>query len=267
MSKLIALTGPSAFTPQLIKMVEDKLNMNFVLLYQNRMEHVESWLKQCDGVILSGGIDVHPTIYSENVQSQQGLSKFDYARDVKELLVIDYCFINKIPILGICRGHQLLSVYKGLGNDFIMDLDGNVVHQPGKYNITIGSNEPCHVINLLEPNIFSVPNPKERSTLAKLRLDWTENSPVAWVNSWHHQGTQYIKRNKEEYAKKNIKILATAASGMKDIQPVIELMMGTGAEDHWISAQWHPENDWQDNTASAKVIEMYGEILSKKQLN
>lgn len=261
-TKLIALTGPSSFTPQCITMIEECLGANFVLMYQNKMENVEEWLKKCDGVVLSGGIDMHPTLYAENLQTQQGLSKFDYTRDLKELMVIDYCFHNKVPVLGICRGHQLMSVYKGLGRDFIMDLDGAVVHQPAKYNMTVQVNEPCHYIDLLDPATFNVPQPKEREVLQKLIRDG-ENKNIAWVNSWHHQGVQYVKKNKELYAKNNIKVLATADTGMKDTGPVIELMMGTNAEAHWITAQWHPESDWQESTASRRVLEMYREILSR----
>lgn len=261
-TKLIALTGPSMFTPHCIKMIEGCIGANFVLLYQDRMENVEEWLQKCDGVVVAGGVDMHPTLYAENLQTQQGLSKFDYARDLKELLVIDYCFQNKVPVLGICRGHQLMSVYKGLGGDFIMDLDGAVIHQPGKYQVQVAQNEPCHAIELLDPSVFSVPNPKERSPLQKLLRDG-HGKNVAWVNSWHHQGVEYVKKNKELYLKNNIKVLATADTGMKDVGPVIELMMGTGEQAHWITAQFHPESDWEENTASRQVIEMFKDMLNK----
>jgi len=261
-SKLIALTGPSTFTPDCIKMIEELLKANFVLLYQNRMENVQQWLDLADGLVLSGGIDMHPTLYDENIQANMGLSKFDYARDLKELLIIDYCMKQKKPILGICRGHQLMAVYKGLGRDFIMDLDGKYVHQPAKYNIQVSKMEPAHKIDLLDTNIFSVDTPKERKVLQDVLKEHNEH-PQAWVNSWHHQGVKYWKKNKEQYNKLNLKVLATAPSGMQDHSHIIEMMAGIGPETNWITAQFHPEIDWEENSCSRGTIEFFDELVSR----
>jgi len=262
-TKLIGLTGPSTFTPDCIRMIEDGLKCNFILLYQNRMEHIQQWLDNCDGLIVSGGVDMHPTLYDESVKSNMGLTKFDYARDVKELLIIDYCFKQKKPIMGICRGHQLMAVYKGLGRDFIMDLDGKYIHQPTKYSLNLQKNEPAHKVELIAPDIFNVPAPEERKVFRDtIPGNEAGECPKAWVNSWHHQGVKYIKKHKEQYAKLNLRILAIAPTGMEDNSQVIEMMTGTGQESFWVTTQWHPEADWEENSASRNAMKMYEAMLA-----
>src|SRR5579859_2727637 len=118
--KLIGLTGPSIFTQDCIDAIEEFLDANFVLLYHGTESNLNYWLDVVDAVIISGGIDIHPTVYSECVWSGANLSKFDIKRDGRELQIIDYCLQKNKPLLGICRGHQLLGVRHGIG--FVMDL-------------------------------------------------------------------------------------------------------------------------------------------------
>ncbi len=263
----IALTGPSAFTSECISMIEDEngLNANFVLLYQNKPENVEQWLSKCDGVVLSGGIDVHPTCYGGNVENNKGLSKFDLARDIKELFVIDYAIKNRMPLLGICRGHQLMGVYKGLRNDFVQDLSfGDVCHQPQRANITLTKNEPTHGIYIHATDVLGVKVAKERSLLAKY-LNQQEQEALGWVNSYHHQAIE-CRNKKYEYGKlHNIQILATATTGLKDCPHIIEAMQGIGEESNWITVQWHPEADYDENSWSGRVVEIFRNKLKENQ--
>jgi hypothetical protein len=156
-----------------------------------------------------------------------------------------------------------MSVYKGLGGDFIMDLYGRVVHQPQKLQIQVNKMEPAHKIDLIAPDVFNVERPKEREVLQRILNDGEGNNPHAWVNSWHHQGVKYLKKKREEYAKQHIRVLATAPSGMEDHSHIIEMMMGVGPESFWVTTQWHPEVDWDENTASRQVIEMFANLVSK----
>lgn len=71
-------------------------------------------LEKCDGIVLSGGEDVHPKYYGhpEWMNRKEEL-KLDVneARDAFEMQVIDTAYKKKIPMLGICRGLQIANVY------------------------------------------------------------------------------------------------------------------------------------------------------------
>lgn len=80
-----------------------------------RLSHKESNLdeiRQCNGVVLSGGEDVHPRFYHcpEYVNL---CDEIDERRDEFEWKVLDYTEQHRIPVLGICRGLQMANVYFG----------------------------------------------------------------------------------------------------------------------------------------------------------
>lgn len=89
---------------------------------------------ECDGLILTGGADVHPKYYNEEMN---GTGKVDDIRDSFEMeLVEKYAKAGK-PILGICRGVQLMNIYFGgtlhqdlafIGNCHRNDKPDGVVH-------------------------------------------------------------------------------------------------------------------------------------------
>jgi len=65
-----------------------------------------------DGLILCGGGDVHPRYYGEGVSGSVGI---DERRDEAEFALIEAFLRSGKPILGICRGLQILNVYLGGG--------------------------------------------------------------------------------------------------------------------------------------------------------
>lgn len=79
-------------------------------------------LKGVDIVIFPGGDDISPTLYrnpQEWVDSGEDRS-FEPERDVSDYIAMTYCLDNDIPVIGICRGMQVLSVVSGA--DMIQDI-------------------------------------------------------------------------------------------------------------------------------------------------
>jgi putative glutamine amidotransferase len=63
-----------------------------------------------DGLVLLGGSDINPALYGESMRYTH---KIDLPRDQIEWRLLRRAMTKRIPILGICRGHQLLSVAYG----------------------------------------------------------------------------------------------------------------------------------------------------------
>ena len=64
-----------------------------------------------DGLVLHGGVDISSSSYNEKPINDEFL--VDKKRDNYELKLIELCFKKNKPILGICRGAQILNVFLG----------------------------------------------------------------------------------------------------------------------------------------------------------
>lgn len=126
------------------------------------------WDGSCDGLILAGGDDIDPVRFG---QPNQGSLGIDPARDQAELDLVAACLAAGKPILGICRGHQLLNV--ALGGDLIQDLgaEDNLFHRrdPGS------DHDKVHPIRT-----------SPGSLLERLY------GPLCVVNSSHHQAVDRL---------------------------------------------------------------------------
>ena len=110
-----------------------------------------------DGLILCGGNDIFPQYYG---QTTNGAHSFDLERDRTELELTKRFIDTGRPILGICRGHQLLNV--ALGGTLIQDLPCSDFHR------TKNGADSVHYINA-------------KGVLQKLYGN------ELYVNSAHHQ--------------------------------------------------------------------------------
>lgn len=82
-----------------------------VLPVTSDLETIKNQLSLLDGLILAGGADINPLYYNQDFKESMGVISPE--RDEGELIVLREFFKTGKPILGICRGHQLLNVFRG----------------------------------------------------------------------------------------------------------------------------------------------------------
>ncbi len=158
-------------------------------------------IAKLDGLVIGGGSDIGPEVYG--CSAHHRTVHIDHARDKMELELLEEMFHKGVPILGICRGAQLINVYLGGKlNQNIHDLDLKHPHKK-----TPLPNKTIHI----EPH----------SLLASI-LKTTH----CLVNSIHHQAI--------EKAGSGLRIVAKDKNGI--IQAVEHLDYP-----FFLGVQWHPE--------------------------
>lgn len=97
-------------------------------------------LSSCDAIILPGGGDITPAFFGEH---DRGSRSIDTELDILQLQALEYGVQGRLPILGICKGMQIINV--GLGGSIIQDLPTADCHRylgadqyHGVYNATNG---------------------------------------------------------------------------------------------------------------------------------
>ena len=175
-----------------------------ILSYKNRNE---TDLQKCDGIVLSGGIDVHPRFYNHDRIDYPLAQHFNEKRDEWELHVFDYARKNKIPVLAICRGMQIVNI--ALGGDLIQDIEerGNSNHRS-----TIFA-DGVHDIHL------------DKSSLI-YSITQCEHGKV---NSAHHQGLGILAEE-----------LSVSAHAEDSTIEAVEYK-DKSAHAFLLGVQWHPE--------------------------
>ena len=78
-------------------------------------------IESCDAIIMTGGGDIHPRFYSKK-EYLELCEDIDERRDDFELKVLKYYEQHQMPLLGICRGLQLVNIF--LGGTLIPDIPG-----------------------------------------------------------------------------------------------------------------------------------------------
>ena len=167
-----------------------------------------------DGVLLTGGGDIDPAHYHETPRAKTEAP--DPARDGFELQLARLALADDIPLLGVCRGLQVVNV--AAGGTLIQDIPSEVTQALG--------HEVDHPLNAIAHEVWVV----RGSTLSTLLQEQLGEGEVLQVNSRHHQAIKQTAAGFE--------VSATAPDG------IVEAIERPRAR-FCIAVQWHPENFWR----------------------
>lgn len=138
-------------------------------------------LRDIDAVVFLGGGDVCPTLFAVP-QPWHGIeaeTNHDATRDVSEYLTMTYCLDHDIPVLGLCRGMQLLGIVSGA--PLIQDL--------GKHYVSLGKRD--HYIHRgdrdREGNRHYVAHDVVVTDRNSHLWRIARNDTIHGAPSWHHQ--------------------------------------------------------------------------------
>ncbi len=183
-------------------------NLHTINLYGMSIDSATQVLATCNGLLLTGGEDVYPAFYNKESDTLR-CGGFDRYRDSLEMAMIAFALNHNMPVMGICRGEQILNV--ALGGSLIIDI-------PGDFDTTVVHRQDdwmnCfHVVEAV--------NPSALTAISHATLDT--------VTSNHHQAI--------DQPAPPLMICAYAADSL----PEAVTWLHPEGKGFLMAVQWHPE--------------------------
>jgi putative glutamine amidotransferase len=179
-------------------------------------------IKDYDGVLFAGGKDINPKHYEEAIK-YPGLVQIDEKRDAFEFELFARAHRHGLPILGICRGIQMINVK--FGGTLYQDLHSEAPVER-EHMQSAPRPEPTHVVILTDP---------------ESRLAETFKGSCR-VNSLHRQAIKRLGRG--------LKVTAHSEDGL------VEAVESADAYPFLMAVQWHPE-EMVDRSEQRKIFEKF----------
>ncbi|HXG55890.1 MAG TPA: gamma-glutamyl-gamma-aminobutyrate hydrolase family protein [Vicinamibacterales bacterium] len=171
-------------------------------------------VEQIDGLVLTGGGDVDPALYSE--ERHASVQDAEPGRDEFEIDLARHAMDGHLPLLAICRGAQVLNVADG--GTLVQDIP------------TFSASELLHAVTSPRDHIAHDVAIAPGSRLQRALGDAVSSSHTCRVNSRHHQSVGRLGRS-----------LTASATAPDGVIEAIEAADG----DFCLGVQWHPENFWR----------------------
>jgi putative glutamine amidotransferase len=190
----------------------------------------DDYLDLLDGLVMSGGADIHPERYGAPVHP---LARLEPRRDAFEFGLVRAAFERDLPVLGICRGMQVLNVaLGGTMHQHLPERSTELVHSS---EFRDGQRFPdelwlpaYHDVLVTDPELRELTG--ERVT----------------TNSYHHQGVAQLGEG--------LRVAARAADGL------VEALVGV--DRRVLGVQWHPEMHAVDERAGVAPFRWLARRLS-----
>ena len=186
-------------------------NDNTIILDAYTIKNTDSILVLADGIILTGGEDINPIEYNDTANIKL-CGTINFSRDTLERKLFDFALKNKLPLIGVCRGMQMMNVASG------GTLYGDIPTQIGTAVIHRNNGEVNHEIVLCDTSTLIFPI----------------GTDTIMVNSWHHQGVKIIPNY--------LRVIARSFDGLPEA-----VVMDKSVHPFMIAVQFHPERLGKEN--------------------
>lgn len=192
-----------------------------VLPSEGNDDELEYLASQCDGILFTGGMDIEPALYGEEKWNDTVSTTPD--RDRSESLIFRLAEERDLPILGICRGIQMMNVY--FGGTLYQDIP---TQAPSKVTHSMGTclNRLCH-------NCIIEPGTPLHTLIGRDKIE---------VNSFHHQSVKDVAPG--------FAVMGRCEDG------IIEAIWNPHKRFLW-AVQWHPERIWDLEDSSASLFRAF----------
>lgn len=209
--------------PAYLKAIRSAGGIPVILPLELEEDDLRQVLSHVDGVLFTGGPDVHPFYFGE--ETQRFCGNVSAKRDALELALLKLAMEMKKPILGICRGVQLLNI--GLGGDIYQDIPSQFEEDfPIAHSQPFGFEIPSHTVTVEDGTLLAA----------------IAQKAVIRVNSMHHQAVRTVAPG--------LVASGFAPGGLVEAieMPGYPFLLGV---------QWHPEYLWEADGADRRLWEWF----------
>ena len=163
----VTATGASEAVPYVASIESREAEAR--LLVPTAFEGVAPALEGVSGLLLCGGYDVHPSYYGQEIEPDANVETYT-DRDEMEMALLRAAIDNGMPVLGVCRGMQLINV--AFGGSLLQHIDGHRNHE--------APLEP------VKHAVYVSPGSKLGAIIGM--------GAIYRTNSYHHQGAKEAQR-------------------------------------------------------------------------
>ncbi len=187
---------------------------------------IKKSVERIDGLVMTGGQDVNPSLYGEKIHEKCG--SISDERDNFEMILLEEASKQNMPMLGICRGLQIINVFFGgtLYQDLPLEYPSEIEHRMKAPN-----NREEHKVKV------------EKDTIL-----YSLMGEEIGVNSCHHQGIKKLGN-----------MLKSSAFAYDGLIEAFE-----NKEKNIIAVQWHPERLYDQDNYNIRLFEKLIEMSKMK---